>query len=133
MTMRFQLLSLVVIVSLAARGNCIRCYSCGSLEKGCDDPFDSSVVGSVECTTYNTSSYYGTEYEACYKAKLTIAGITSVIRGCGDVDVGNQCETYSGVEYCYYTCRTDECNGATFITSSVVLLMTSALTYLIIR
>ncbi|XP_071953910.1 uncharacterized protein [Antedon mediterranea] len=123
--MGFELVSMVIIISLlAARGNCLRCYVCTSLDKGCDDPFDSSVIDSAECTENDA---------ACFKYTITGSGDTLVERGCDNY--GNtSCEVSLDDEYdhCMYSCKTDKCNGAIFITSSLGLLVVSALTYFII-
>ncbi|XP_071959640.1 uncharacterized protein [Antedon mediterranea] len=121
--MIMKLLSVIVIVScLAAKGNCIDCYTCVTTDSGCNDPFDSATITSTTCSSSITS---------CAKTKVSANGVNSVTRICGSV--GNTCAEFLGIETCYSTCSTDDCNGAGFVTSSVVVLVTSALMYLIVR
>jgi hypothetical protein len=98
-----------VIAMTFGRSEALDCYQCASTTADssyCRDPFNSTGVTTVPCTTN------------CFKSFVSASGQTTVTRGCSPASVGSdQCEeeTESGVTVKVCVCKKDKCNDGQMI------------------
>jgi hypothetical protein len=129
MSMPTVLFLMSTILMLSWRpSDAIKCYSCTSLDSGCDDPFSSTGISTMNCS-----------FNACSKTKGTVKGAQVVGRTCGTgvpAAAGCHDKTVEGVTGIYCECTTDLCNMAApvvTVTSLVGLTAVAALATAVVR
>jgi hypothetical protein len=121
------LMSMILMLSWRP-SDAFNCYSCTSLNSGCDDPFSSTGISTMNCP-----------FNACLKTKTTAGGVQVVGRSCGTgvaAAAGCRDETVEGVTGIYCECTTDLCNMAApvvTVTSLVGLTAVAALATAVVR
>ncbi|XP_022111051.1 uncharacterized protein LOC110990382 [Acanthaster planci] len=107
------LVTFTILLSCFAGLNALTCQLCSILNSDCSDPSMGSYSG-------NYSVACGSNDNACSKIVVKLDGkVTTTTRSCSS-SCDEKCVSALTLETCQYCCTTDDCNGASTLTFSLV-------------
>ncbi|KAF2897390.1 hypothetical protein ILUMI_08782 [Ignelater luminosus] len=143
--LKYLLLITVVIIFIAVQSAyAIKCWDCRSdIDPRCADPFDNRTFSMTYCPDFKSDFLIGLEATLCRKIRQKVNGVWKYFRSCaflGEPGIeGDErfCLMRTGtynifMEYC--TCNSkDGCNSSNNISLSPLLVITTILTFLLLR
>ncbi|XP_014678977.1 PREDICTED: uncharacterized protein LOC106818818 [Priapulus caudatus] len=118
---------LLFLHTLIEGGESIQCYDCNSVtDPACTENYDHGrdALEPMDCGGLNGATY-------CIKTIGIYGGQIGTRRFCSSRDMGSYCQYVKFVDddrrhrACIYTCARDDCNGATYLRLSSLVVVTA--------